>query len=324
MPTSATEKHRRTQLDELQRKYDTLTKRIAAVDTDIGRELDSERKLILQERHADLVAEREQNAAEMKRIEDEVVSPDASVADAVVGRASRVRDDATLRPSATTVPSTEPSSSDLASLTWLQGRIDMQLHEGRISASDRETLHAIYRRVLSRIENSRELRDTESLFAMYDIDEGEAMAAQNTSTVNLVESLFTRTSHSLARSLAEVVQYHTEWPELIVGDEVTDKTIQALKSMQGRMKAADKLAAEYIAPSAQRRFQMERDGMVNSAGELVSVLDELSGHLGEGRMPWSIIQQMEHLLDDLTYYTNRCLLWLSDLAQSARPTEALQ
>ena len=100
----------------------------------------------------------------------------------------------------------------------------------------------------------------------------------------------------------EVVQYHTEWPELIVGDETTDRTIQALESMQTRMMAADKFAAKYIAASAQRRFQIERDGMINSAGELVCVLDGLSGHFGGGKMPWSITQQMEQLLDDLTYY----------------------
>lgn len=69
---------------------------------------------------------------------------------------------------------------------------------------------------------------------------------------------------------------------------------------------------------------MERSGMVNSASELVGVFDELSGHLGGGKAPWSIVQRMEQLLDDQTYYTNRCLLWLTDLARSAHPAELLQ
>ena len=72
MPTSATEKHLRTQLDELQRRYETITDRIAALDTDIGRELDSERKLVLQDRRRDLIAERNQIAADIERIEQQL------------------------------------------------------------------------------------------------------------------------------------------------------------------------------------------------------------------------------------------------------------
>lgn len=74
MPTSATERHLRTQLDELQRRYDTLAKRIAALDTDIGREMDSERKLTLRERRSDLAAERDQIATDMERIERQLAT----------------------------------------------------------------------------------------------------------------------------------------------------------------------------------------------------------------------------------------------------------
>lgn len=320
-------RHRAIQLGELRRRYEVLTKRITALDTDIGRELDSERKLVLQERRADLVVEheRDQNVVEIQRLENEIASHNAAIAETVYEDASQAEKQATTRTTSigTTVPSIQQPSKN-TSLAWLQGRVDMQLREGRISASDQETLHTIYRLALSKDENPEAPENAESPFPLYDIDEGEAMAAQNTNTVSLAESVFTRTSHSLARNLAEVVQHHAEWPELIVGDEVTDRTIQALKNMQSRIEAADKLAAKYIAPSAQRRFQMERNGMVNSASELVGVFDELSGHLGGGKVPWSIVQQMEQLLDDLTYYTNRCLLWLTDLARSAHPAESLQ
>lgn len=44
---------------EAQRRYDTLTKRIAAIDEDIGRELDGERRLSLEARRDDLVKERD-------------------------------------------------------------------------------------------------------------------------------------------------------------------------------------------------------------------------------------------------------------------------
>ncbi len=66
--SQSTEHHLTTQQAELQRRYDTLTRRIAALDTDIGRELDSERKLVLTERRAELAAEREQVAQDLERI----------------------------------------------------------------------------------------------------------------------------------------------------------------------------------------------------------------------------------------------------------------
>ncbi|QLQ08085.1 MAG: hypothetical protein HZY76_20195 [Anaerolineae bacterium] len=56
-------------MTELQNRYETLSKRIAALDTDIGRELDSERKLVLQERRSDLAAERDQVMAELAEVE---------------------------------------------------------------------------------------------------------------------------------------------------------------------------------------------------------------------------------------------------------------
>ena len=71
MPTSATEKHLRTQLEEFQRRYEDLTRQIAALDIDIGRETEEFRKQPLRDRRGDLSAEREQIAAEMTRIEQQ-------------------------------------------------------------------------------------------------------------------------------------------------------------------------------------------------------------------------------------------------------------
>ena len=51
-----------------------LSKRIAVLDKDLGRTLDSEHKLTLQERRRDLVAEREQVAKEMAQIEQQLGS----------------------------------------------------------------------------------------------------------------------------------------------------------------------------------------------------------------------------------------------------------
>lgn len=51
--------------EELRRRLDTLTQRIAAIDTDIGRETDADKLRILQERRESLAREREQTAAEL-------------------------------------------------------------------------------------------------------------------------------------------------------------------------------------------------------------------------------------------------------------------
>lgn len=58
---------------ELQRRYDTLTKRIAALDTDIGREMDSERKWSLQERRDELATERNEVMAKLDDFDDWLV-----------------------------------------------------------------------------------------------------------------------------------------------------------------------------------------------------------------------------------------------------------
>jgi len=75
MPPSSTEQHLRIQLTELQRRHDILTRRISALDTDIGRELDSERKLSLQDRRSDLAAEREQVSADIAQIDRQLSGP---------------------------------------------------------------------------------------------------------------------------------------------------------------------------------------------------------------------------------------------------------
>ena len=52
-------RHMETRKGELEASYARLSRQVAALDTDIGRELDSERKLTLEERRADLSAKRD-------------------------------------------------------------------------------------------------------------------------------------------------------------------------------------------------------------------------------------------------------------------------
>lgn len=70
----AATRHLRQQLTELQAKYETLSNRIAALEKDLGRTLDSEQKLVLQERRQDLITERDQVAQEMTQIEQQLGS----------------------------------------------------------------------------------------------------------------------------------------------------------------------------------------------------------------------------------------------------------
>lgn len=67
-------RHLETQLAELEKRRVTLSKRIDALDTDIGRELDSKRKLVLEDRRADLEAERNQVAAQLASLEQQLAA----------------------------------------------------------------------------------------------------------------------------------------------------------------------------------------------------------------------------------------------------------
>jgi hypothetical protein len=67
-------RHLEAQLTELEKRRATLTRRIDALDTDIGREIDSERKLVLQERRAALSSEREQVASQLASLEQQLAS----------------------------------------------------------------------------------------------------------------------------------------------------------------------------------------------------------------------------------------------------------
>lgn len=64
--------HFEAQLAELEKRRATLTRRIDALDTDIGRELDSERKLMLQERRQNLVNERQQVVDQLEAVEHQL------------------------------------------------------------------------------------------------------------------------------------------------------------------------------------------------------------------------------------------------------------
>ena len=63
-------------------------------------------------------------------------------------------------------------------------------------------------------------------------------------------------------------------------------------------------------------FQMQREGVVRSAIHLRMLFEELDFWLGTENLPPRIAADLERNFDDLAYYVNRCLVWLSDLANS--------
>lgn len=67
-------RHVEIQRQELDRRYNELTKRIAALDTDLEVELDSERKLVLKERRERAVTEREEVIGQLRKSERQLTS----------------------------------------------------------------------------------------------------------------------------------------------------------------------------------------------------------------------------------------------------------
>ncbi|HSN76303.1 MAG TPA: hypothetical protein VL334_14605 [Anaerolineae bacterium] len=67
--TPSQRRHLEQECSELQRKYDSLNRSIAALDTDISRALEEYRKQPLEERRAERAAEREDVARRMAEIE---------------------------------------------------------------------------------------------------------------------------------------------------------------------------------------------------------------------------------------------------------------
>lgn len=137
MSSSATEKHLRTQLDELQRRYDTLTKRIAALDTDVGRELDSERKLVLQERRGDLVAERDRVLAEITTIELQLGGGQGTVMPAEPVGAAREPRQSQAAPKVIGTDPPDGATDVRRDLTTIRIRFDRPMRSGARSLSQR-------------------------------------------------------------------------------------------------------------------------------------------------------------------------------------------
>jgi hypothetical protein len=69
LPTPSERDRLKAELARLQTQYDTWTRRIVALDTDISRTLGSLEKQVLEERRDEVVAEREKTAGQIQEIE---------------------------------------------------------------------------------------------------------------------------------------------------------------------------------------------------------------------------------------------------------------
>jgi hypothetical protein len=78
-------RHLETRKGEIEASYAKLSRRVAALDTDISRELDSERKLTLEERRAELSAKRDSLVEELEDIERQLVAASQPSQAALVG-----------------------------------------------------------------------------------------------------------------------------------------------------------------------------------------------------------------------------------------------
>lgn len=97
-------RHLETRKGELESSYGALSRRMSALDTDIGRELDSERKLTLEERRAELSAKRDGLVEELEDIERQLTAaPQPRQAELVRGSL----------PSASTLGKSSPRASIL-------------------------------------------------------------------------------------------------------------------------------------------------------------------------------------------------------------------
>jgi hypothetical protein len=133
----AATRHLRQQLTELQGRYEALSKRIAALDKDLGRTLDGEAKVVLEERRQELIVERDRIATEMARIEHQV----AGMGAAATGGPPQT--------SAQIAPATRLSPEERASLErrLVEQRENLLLIEERlseyVSASDPANLQLV-------------------------------------------------------------------------------------------------------------------------------------------------------------------------------------
>ncbi len=73
--TTSQRKRLEDELARLQTQYDTYTRRLAALDTDIGRALGSLEKQVLEERRTEVEAERQQVVDQIQRIEEQLRQP---------------------------------------------------------------------------------------------------------------------------------------------------------------------------------------------------------------------------------------------------------
>ena len=136
--------------------------------------------------------------------------------------------------------------------------------------------------------------------------------------VNYAASVFSLTAKSIMRELSSLEQYRIEWPELMVGDEVKDKSLASLQRLHNQMKAIRNLLHRFSSSDNSLLQQDTYEGFINSISDLADLLEEVDSHISFSGVSERIVDDMERLYDDLVYYSYECFLWLNRLAQTAQ------
>jgi len=155
-------------------------------------------------------------------------------------------------------------------------------------------------------------------------DKGVVDTMSNSSVLpdKLASDFFVNTSRSLAFHIKALAKHQREWPNLYVGDYVTTQSIETLKVIQNQLLLVSNIVEKYTPLSKQQVYKKEREGAINTAKKLASLFEQVDIYLASGRLPDNIQQQMEMQLDNLVFYTSRCLLWLNDLAVETDPRKS--
>jgi hypothetical protein len=150
---------------------------------------------------------------------------------------------------------------------------------------------------------------------------GDSTMASNTHPSNYTAFVFATTAKVIVRELAFLEQQSREWPDLIMGDELTAESLASLRTIHDRMNSVGMLMERFSLPENSLLQRDVYNGLIQSVSELTNVFETVDSHLAYGRVPENIIDQMERLSDDIRYYGYRCFQWLNQISERALQEE---
>ncbi|MFN8463993.1 MAG: CHAT domain-containing protein [Caldilineaceae bacterium] len=167
--------------------------------------------------------------------------------------------------------------------------------------------------VLRRFENAAH----ESLSANENIDtvEGDcSMADDPLETTPMAPRRLRKTADKLAQHMVAVAKTKDVWPDLLIGDDLVDTSIDSLNRIRLEAKHAATVLDQELPNEYQRRHRREYNGLVSSADSLASLFTELSSCMASDPHRPRTVEEMRRQLNELSYYTSRYIVWLEMVA----------